>query len=133
VYRGKRCLHSSLLTDSTYSLDSAAAFYVNNFNFTPSDVFTLGANGPEVGAFLHLDRGKEWVDHRAFSTKAQGPVENIFNALNSPLSADTLFLQTSPDPSSIKPTIHHAAFEVFDVDQEVRHSRSFFRISRVYW
>lgn len=25
---------------------------------------TMGPGGPEVAAFMHLDRGKEWVDHR---------------------------------------------------------------------
>lgn len=43
----------------------AAAFYTGLLNFAPSDELRLGGkDGPTVGAFLHLDRGEEWVDHR---------------------------------------------------------------------
>jgi hypothetical protein len=112
----------TVLIDLTHIPDRAAAFYINNFNFTPSDVLTLGPSGPEIGAFLHLDRGKEWVDHRAFSTQAKRPVGDTTHACKIPLAADTLFLQTSADPCSTTATIHHAAFEVFDLDQQVSRS-----------
>ncbi|KAM0791529.1 hypothetical protein ACM66B_005978 [Microbotryomycetes sp. NB124-2] len=77
------------------SYEAVKSFYTETFNFAPSDTMKLGPNGPEVGAFLHIDRGAEPVDHH------------------------TIFLNSDPRPGA-KPTIHHSAYEVFDMDHEFR-------------
>ncbi|KAK4047061.1 hypothetical protein OIV83_005624 [Microbotryomycetes sp. JL201] len=77
------------------SYEAAKSFYTDVFNFAPSDTMKLGPNGPEVGAFLHIDRGAEPVDHH------------------------TIFINTDPRPGAV-PTLHHSAYEVFDMDHEFR-------------
>ncbi|CAD6585166.1 MAG: hypothetical protein CYPHOPRED_002982 [Cyphobasidiales sp. Tagirdzhanova-0007] len=74
----------------------AKEFYVKQFNLTPSDILKMpGEDGPEIGAFLHLDRGDERVDHHS------------------------MYFQ--PSLTGLKvPQIHHSAYEVFDVDHEFR-------------
>ncbi|KAM0755137.1 Glyoxalase/Bleomycin resistance protein/Dihydroxybiphenyl dioxygenase [Meredithblackwellia eburnea MCA 4105] len=73
----------------------AKDFYLKHFNLTPSDIMTIGKGGRESGAFLHLDRGKEHVDHHS------------------------IYIQDGP-PNDTEPTLHHSAYEVFDLDHEFR-------------
>lgn len=67
-------------------------FYTTLFNFTPSDVLYVDElNGKkDVAAFLHLDRGDEYVDHHCF------------------------FFSQIPDPAHV----HHCSFEVHDMDTQ---------------
>jgi hypothetical protein len=65
----------------------AFEFYTSNFNFKPSDLVYTERTGEDITAFMHLDRGSEWVDHHSFFF-FQGP----------------------------KFHVHHSSFEVFDFD-----------------
>jgi hypothetical protein len=66
---------------------AAFTFFTENFNFKPSDIVYDPKTNEDVTAFLHLDRGKEMVDHHSF------------------------FLFQGP-----KFHVHHSSFEVFDFD-----------------
>jgi hypothetical protein len=67
--------------------NKAVEFYTSNFNFKPSDFVYDGKTNHDHTVFLHLDRGKEMVDHHSFFF-FQGP----------------------------KFHVHHSSFEVFDFD-----------------
>jgi catechol 2,3-dioxygenase-like lactoylglutathione lyase family enzyme len=72
------------------SYKKALEFYTSHFNFTPSDIVYAPDTGEDITAFLHVDRGSEWVDHHSF------------------------FLFEGP-----KFHVHHSSFEVFDFDTQM--------------
>jgi Glyoxalase/Bleomycin resistance protein/Dioxygenase superfamily len=73
----------------TTNFPSLLSFYTENFNLTPSDVL-YDEDGNDVLAFLHIDRGEEWVDHHCFFVmQARGEGH-----------------------------VHHASFEVKDIDTQ---------------
>lgn len=85
----------------TSNFETLLSWYTLNFNFAPTDflyVTSDGSDGPEertgearrdVGAFMHIDRGSEPVDHH------------------------TLFLTQNQSKH-----VHHASFEVHDFDTQ---------------
>jgi hypothetical protein len=68
---------------------TAYHFYTTRFNFKASDLVYDGASGRDITAFLHLDRGKEQVDHHCF------------------------FFFEGP-----KYHVHHSSYEVHDFDTQ---------------
>ncbi|KAK9447018.1 Glyoxalase/Bleomycin resistance protein/Dihydroxybiphenyl dioxygenase [Limtongia smithiae] len=64
-------------------------FYTTRFNFVPSDT-SYDSSGQDVITFLHLDRGKELVDHHCYFF-FEGPVSHV----------------------------HHSSFETHDFDTQV--------------
>lgn len=106
-------------TEAVASARRAARFYIGNFNLKPIDILTEGPGGPTVGSFLRLDRGKERVDHRECLDMFSRSCPLTQHPVPWSRIADNLFLQTSY-PASDTPTIHHSAYELFDVDHEVR-------------
>jgi hypothetical protein len=66
---------------------ASLAFFTENFNFKPTDIVYDPKTGEDGTAFMHLDRGKEMVDHHTF------------------------FFFEGP-----KFHVHHSSFEVFDFD-----------------
>ncbi|TVY47502.1 Metapyrocatechase [Lachnellula occidentalis] len=71
------------------NFQKAFEFYTTKFNLKPSDVVENDV-GTEISAFLHLDRGEEYVDHHSF------------------------FFFEGP-----KSHVHHSSFEVHDFDTQV--------------
>lgn len=67
--------------------NTAFGFYLENFNFKPSEVIFNPDTKSDITTFLHLDRGSEWVDHHSFFF-FEGPSFHV----------------------------HHSSFEVFDFD-----------------
>ncbi|KAL5083549.1 hypothetical protein Trisim1_001361 [Trichoderma cf. simile WF8] len=72
----------------TTNFEETFKFFTENFNFVPSDL-VHDETGRDVATFLHLDRGKEMVDHHSF------------------------FFYEGP-----KPHVHHSSFEVHDFDTQ---------------
>ena len=79
---------------SSSAFDEDLAFYIDNFNFTPSDILWQPGR-PEVDelAFLHIDLGSEYSDHHS------------------------LFMQRARPGQ--KTTMHHCSFEVADFDTQL--------------
>jgi len=67
--------------------NKAYEFYTKNFNLKPSELVYAPNTKEDITTFLHLDRGKEMVDHHAF------------------------FFFKGPEFH-----VHHSSFEVFDFD-----------------
>ncbi|KAH8601819.1 Glyoxalase/Bleomycin resistance protein/Dihydroxybiphenyl dioxygenase [Bisporella sp. PMI_857] len=62
-------------------------FWTSNFNLKPTELVYAPDSKEDIMAFMHLDRGEEWVDHHAFFV-FEGP----------------------------KYHVHHSSFEIFDFD-----------------
>jgi hypothetical protein len=76
------------------AFDEDLAFYLDNFNFTPSDIlFEPSMPDLDVLAFLHIDLGSEFTDHH------------------------TLFMQRAA--LGQKTAMHHCSFEVADFDTQL--------------
>ena len=74
--------------------DEDIKFYLENFNFTPSDILYDPSNSEmDVLTFIHLDLGEEYSDHHS------------------------LFLQRGPPGE--KAILHHCSFEVADFDTQL--------------
>ena len=76
------------------TFDEDMAFYLNNFNLTPSDIlYEPTMPDLDVLAFLHLDLGAEYSDHHTFFMQRASPGQ-----------------QTA---------VHHCSFEVADFDTQL--------------
>jgi len=76
------------------TFDEDMAFYLNNFNLTPSDIlYEPSLPDLDVLAFLHLDLGAEYSDHHTFFMQRAAPGQ-----------------QTA---------VHHCSFEVADFDTQL--------------
>ncbi|KAL3455172.1 hypothetical protein BJX64DRAFT_282254 [Aspergillus heterothallicus] len=75
-----------------YMTDFARAyeFYTTRFNFKPSNLIH-DPYGKDVTAFLHLDRGRELVDHHCFFL-SEGPKWHVHHSLFEPHDFDTQLL-----------------------------------------
>ncbi|KAL4889567.1 Glyoxalase/Bleomycin resistance protein/Dihydroxybiphenyl dioxygenase [Aspergillus ambiguus] len=62
------------VTDFTRSLE----FYTTHFNFKPSDL-VHDSTERDITAFLHLDRGREFVDHHCFFL-FEGPKSHVYHS-----------------------------------------------------
>ena len=83
--------HYGYISDA---FDQDLAFYLDNFNLTPSDIlYEPSMPGLDVLAFLHIDLGAGFSDHH------------------------TLFMQRAAPGQTM--AMHHCSFEVADFDTQL--------------
>ncbi|PMB71322.1 Metapyrocatechase 2 [Beauveria bassiana] len=79
---------------TTDNYDETCRWYQQHFNFVPTDVLHApGDNAREVANFMHVERGKTFVDHHSF------------------------LLARGDDGKGTK--VHHSSFEVEDMDTQM--------------
>ncbi|KAF3317304.1 hypothetical protein TWF173_010957 [Orbilia oligospora] len=89
-------------------------WYTNHFNLVPSDIL-YAQNDPrqkfDVAAFLHIDRGKEYVDHHCNYKTSLFHHQKCLLLIASGLLA--FFLSVAATQH-----VHHSSFEVHDYDSQ---------------
>lgn len=89
-------------------------WYSNTFNLKKTDCLYHPQNNKTIMIFIHLDKGKEFVDHHVCHFHYPGLAKHA----NGRASSQNIFIAGSPEVTNgIK--AHHSSFEVDDVDSQV--------------
>ncbi|EKD18862.1 oxidoreductase [Drepanopeziza brunnea f. sp. 'multigermtubi' MB_m1] len=110
------------------AFDADLAFYLDNFNLTPSDIlYDPSQPALDILAFLHVDLGTEFSDHHSlFIQRAPTPPSTPPPPSPPPsppsLSSSPATDQTPnshPHPHPPPAIMHHTSFEVSDFDTQL--------------
>lgn len=93
-------------------LPEVVDWYCDTFNFAKTDSLRHEESGNTIMTFIHIDKGKEYVDHHV-SVQTNNSSDNVGILTET----KNIFIAGGPIGEGIK--AHHSSFEVDDMDSQL--------------